>query len=46
MVGGRIFSANPALAVEVGADGTAPDAKLALRRAAELVRDREREAAA
>lgn len=46
MVGGRVFSANPALAMEVGADGTAPDAKCALKIAGGLVRDREREAAA
>ena len=45
MVGGRIFSANPGLAVQVGADGTAPDAKLALKVAMALVRDREMEAA-
>jgi len=43
MVGGRLFSASPELAKEVGADGTAPDAKLALKRAIELVRERERE---
>ncbi|WP_158637990.1 cobalamin B12-binding domain-containing protein [Sphingomonas ginsenosidivorax] len=46
MVGGRIFSANPGLAAQVGADGTASDAKLALEVAAKLVRQREREAAA
>jgi methanogenic corrinoid protein MtbC1 len=41
MVGGRIFSADPERAVLVGADGTAPDAKLALKVAADLVRVRE-----
>ncbi len=46
MVGGRIFSVNPELAMHVGADGTAPDAKLALNVAEGLVREREREAAA
>ena len=46
MVGGRVFSANPDLAMQVGADGTARDAKLALKLAGGLVRDREREAAA
>ena len=46
MVGGRVFSADPARAVQVGADGTAPDAKLALTIAEGLVRNREREAAA
>lgn len=46
MVGGSIFSANPQLAAQVGADGTAPDAKLALTVAARLVRECEREAAA
>jgi len=40
MVGGRVFSSNPDLAVEVGADGTAPDAKLALHVADTLVRER------
>lgn len=45
MVGGRIFSATPALAVEVGADGTAADARLALAVAGNLVRAKEREAA-
>ena len=43
MVGGRIFSANPERAAHVGADGTAPDAKIALKVAAELVRTREGE---
>ena len=46
MVGGRIFSANPERAVHVGADGTAPDAKRALKVAAELVRIRAGEYAA
>ena len=46
MVGGRVFSANPELAVQVGADGTARDAKLALKTAVKLVREREWEAAA
>ena len=41
MVGGRIFSANPELAAQVGADGTARDAKVALEVAVELVRERE-----
>ncbi len=45
MVGGRIFSADPDLAVQVGADGTARDAKLALAVAGGLVRARERETA-
>lgn len=43
MVGGRVFSADPDLALRVGADGTARDAKLALRVAADLIRTRERE---
>lgn len=42
MVGGRIFSADPDLATEVGADGTARDAKLALKVAGDLVRERDR----
>ena len=46
MVGGRVFSANPDLAAQVGADGTARDAKLALKVATGLVRDREREVVA
>lgn len=46
MVGGSIFSASPELAAEVGADGTAPDAKLALKLAGELVRERASEIAA
>lgn len=37
MVGGRIFAEAPDRAVEVGADGTAPDAKIAVRVAGELV---------
>ena len=44
MVGGRIFSADPDRAAQVGADGTARDAKLALKVAADLVRIREGEA--
>lgn len=40
MVGGRVFTADPALAAQVGADGTAPDARLALTVAADLVRAR------
>ena len=43
MVGGRIFSADPDLAVRMGADGTARDARLALTVAADLIRVRERE---
>ncbi|WP_374942203.1 B12-binding domain-containing protein [Sphingomonas sp.] len=46
MVGGRIFGADPALAEQVGADGTARDAKLALKLADSLVRARAREAVA
>ena len=45
MVGGRVFSADPALAEQVGADGTAGDAKLALEVALKLVREREWETA-
>jgi methanogenic corrinoid protein MtbC1 len=45
MVGGRIFSAMPKLADTVGADGTARDAKLALKLAGDLVRQRARETA-
>ncbi|HEX8556102.1 MAG TPA: cobalamin B12-binding domain-containing protein [Sphingomonas sp.] len=44
MVGGRIFSAEPELAMEVGADGTACDARSALIVAADLVRVRAGEA--
>lgn len=40
MVGGRVFSGNPDLAGQVGADGTARDAKLALEVADSLVRER------
>lgn len=46
MVGGRVFAADPALAAQVGADGTARDAKLAVKLANALVRERAREAAA
>ena len=46
MVGGRIFSADPALATTVGADGTARDARLALSVARDLVHAREGEALA
>lgn len=41
MLGGGLLSANPELAVKSGADGTARDAKLALKVALELVRERE-----
>jgi methanogenic corrinoid protein MtbC1 len=44
MVGGRLFSADPGLAVRVGADGTASDARRALKVAADLVRVREGDA--
>lgn len=37
MVGGRPFVADPGLAAAIGADGTAPDARVALRVAGELV---------
>ncbi len=40
MVGGRIFSADPDLAMRVGADGTARDAKSAPHVASELLRER------
>ncbi len=43
MVGGRIFSENPDLAMHYGADGTARDAKLALKVADGLIRERARE---
>lgn len=43
MVGGRVCVADPELAARVGADGTARDAKLALKVAAELVRVRDGE---
>ncbi|MFZ5705828.1 MAG: cobalamin B12-binding domain-containing protein [Pseudomonadota bacterium] len=46
MVGGRVFAADPDLAKQVGADGTARDAKHALKVAADLVRVREREISA
>lgn len=45
MVGGRVFVENPALACELGADGTAADARLALAMAAKLVDAAEREMA-
>lgn len=45
MVGGRVFNAAPHLARQLGADGTAVDAKVALQVAAKLVRERERETA-
>ena len=37
MVGGRVFAENADLAATVGADGTAPDARVAVRVAGELV---------
>ncbi len=37
MVGGRVFHERPGLAAAMGADGTAPDARAALRLAADLV---------
>lgn len=43
MVGGRVFSADPGLAAQVGADGTAGDARRALQVAGDLVRVREGE---
>ena len=43
MVGGPVISQNPGLAAQVGADGTAADAKLALKVALDLVFMRERE---
>jgi len=43
MVGGPVFSKDPGQAEKVGADGTAPDAQLALKVAAGLVRTREQE---
>jgi methanogenic corrinoid protein MtbC1 len=46
MVGGPVFSKDPDLAAKIGADGTAADAKLALKVALALVRKREREALA
>ncbi|CAN5419998.1 hypothetical protein BH11PSE5_BH11PSE5_32590 [soil metagenome] len=44
MVGGPTFVNNPDLAAQVGADGTAPDAKLAVKLAGKLVATHEREA--
>lgn len=44
MVGGPTFVHNVDLAAQVGADGTAPDAKLAVALAGELVAAQEREA--
>ena len=46
MVGGRVIGARPELVEQVGADGSARDAKLALKVALDLVRQREWEAAA
>uniref|UniRef100_UPI0035CB4B4F cobalamin B12-binding domain-containing protein n=1 Tax=uncultured Sphingomonas sp. TaxID=158754 RepID=UPI0035CB4B4F len=46
MVGGRVFARNADLAATVGADGTAPDARVALRVAGELVDAVAREAVA
>ena len=43
MVGGRVLGLDPDLARRAGADGTARDARLALRVAAELVRVRQGE---
>ena len=45
MVGGRVFAANADLAKAVGADGTAPDARIAIQVADELVDAVVREAA-
>lgn len=39
MIGGRVVNETPGLVAEVGADGTAPDARLALNVAEELVQD-------
>jgi len=44
MVGGRVFAHNPQLAASVGADGTAPDARIAMQVAGELVEAVAREA--
>lgn len=44
MVGGPTFVDRPDLALQVGADGTAPDAKLAVKLARKLVAAHEREA--
>lgn len=46
MVGGRVFVDNAALAAQVGADGTAPDARVAVRVAGDLVDMAMREVAA
>lgn len=46
MVGGRVFSADPDLAAMIGADGTARDARLALKTAADIVRLREEQCVA
>jgi methanogenic corrinoid protein MtbC1 len=46
MVGGRVFALDADLAATVGADGTAPDARVALRVAGELVDAVAREAVA
>jgi MerR family transcriptional regulator, light-induced transcriptional regulator len=46
MVGGPVFCKNPDLAAKIGADGTAADARLALKVAGDLVRKRERAALA
>ncbi|WP_428332798.1 cobalamin B12-binding domain-containing protein [Novosphingobium sp.] len=46
MVGGPVFSKDPGQAEKVGADGTAPDAQVALKVAAGLVRTRQRQALA
>jgi len=43
MVGGPVFSAAPERAAAIGADGTARDARVALKVAADLIRLRERE---
>lgn len=45
MVGGRVFVEDPDLVVQIGADGTARDAKIALKVADGLVRTRARETA-
>ena len=46
MVGGRVFAENADLAAAVGADGTAPDARVAVRVAGSLVDAAAREAVA
>lgn len=38
LVGGRVFTENPALAAEIGADGTAADGQLAVALADDLIR--------